>query len=59
MSSLPKHRYSAEEYLGLERETDYKSEYVAGEIFAMGGASPKHGLIAGNTVEHFVRKEGI
>ena len=49
MSSLPKHRYSAEEYLAIDREADYKSEYVAGEIFAMGGASPKHVLIAGNT----------
>jgi len=49
MSSLPKHRYSAEEYLALDREADYKSEYVGGDIFAMGGASPKHVLIAGNT----------
>ncbi len=48
MSSLPKHQYSAEEYLAIDREADYKSEYVAGEIFAMGGASPKHVLIAGN-----------
>ena len=51
--------YSAEEYLAIDPEADYKSEYVTGEIFAMGGASPKHVLIAGNTVEHFVRKEGI
>jgi len=53
MSSLPKHRHSAEEYLALDREADYKSEYVAGEIFAMGGASPKHVLIAGNTAREF------
>ncbi len=49
MSSLPKHRYSAEEYLAIDHEADYKKEYVVGEIFAMGGASPKHVLIAGNT----------
>ena len=49
MSSQPKHIYSVEEYLALDREADYKSEYVAGEIFAMGGASPKHVLISGNT----------
>ena len=48
MSSLPKHRYSVEEYLAIDREADYKSEFVAGDIFAMGGASPKHVLIAGN-----------
>jgi Uma2 family endonuclease len=48
MSSLPKQFYSADEYLALERSADYKSEYVTGEIFAMGGASPKHVLIASN-----------
>ena len=53
MSSVPKHRFSVEEYLALDREADYKSEYVAGEIFAMGGASPKHVLISGNTVREF------
>jgi len=49
MSSQPKLRYSVEEYLALDCEADYKSEYVASEIFAMGGASPKHVLITGNT----------
>ena len=53
MSSQPKHIYSVEEYLALDREADYKSEYVAGEIFAMGGASPRHVLIAGNTAREF------
>lgn len=53
MSSQPKHRYSVEEYLALDREAEYKNEYVAGEIFAMGGASPKHVLIAGNTAREF------
>ena len=53
MSSQPKLRYSVEEYLALDCEADYKSEYVAGDIFAMGGASPKHVLIAGNTAREF------
>jgi len=53
MSSLPKHRYSVEEYLAIDNEADYKSEYVAGEIFAMGGATSKHVLIAGNTAREF------
>src|SRR5258706_13646566 len=39
---------SAEEYLRLERQSEYKSEYVNGEIFAMTGASRKHNLVAGN-----------
>ncbi len=37
-----------EEYLRLERQAEYKSEYLNGEIFAMGGASEAHNLIAGN-----------
>ena len=53
MSSQPKHSYSVEEYLALDREAEYKNEYLAGEIFAMGGASPKHVLIAGNTAREF------
>src|SRR5258706_1105115 len=39
---------SAKGYLRLERQSEYKSEYVNGEIFAMTGASLKHNLIAGN-----------
>ena len=53
MSSLPVRRHTVEEYLALDRSADYKSEFVAGEIFAMGGASPKHVLIAGNTAREF------
>ncbi len=40
--------YTAEEYLALERQADYKSEYVDGEIFALAGASRPHNLIALN-----------
>jgi len=39
---------SPEEYLRRERQAEYKSEYLNGEIFAMGGASEVHNLIAGN-----------
>jgi len=48
MSSLPKHYYTPEEYLERERLADYRSEYFAGEIFAMAGASRTHNLIVGN-----------
>ena len=41
-------RYTAEEYLALERKAEYKSEYVNGHIIAMSGASRQHNLIAGN-----------
>ena len=48
MSSLPKPRFTPEEYLALERPAEYRSEYFNGEIFAMAGASREHNLIAGN-----------
>ena len=38
------------EYLDLERKTDYRSEYLHGEVFAMTGASRRHNLIATNIV---------
>jgi Uma2 family endonuclease len=44
---------SSEEYLRLERQAEYKSEYVNGEIFAMSGASRKHNLITGNIGSEF------
>ncbi len=36
------------EYLVRERQSEEKSEYHQGEIVAMGGASRRHNLIAGN-----------
>jgi Uma2 family endonuclease len=48
MASHPKHFYTPQEYLDLERKASYKSEYYAGEIFAMSGASREHNLIVAN-----------
>lgn len=48
MSTLPKQRYTPEQYLAVDRAADYKSEYLNGEIFAMGGASARHSLIVVN-----------
>lgn len=50
MSLQPRHKYTPEEYLALEREAQCKSEYYAGEIFAMSGATEAHNLIVGNLV---------
>jgi Uma2 family endonuclease len=50
MASQPKTRYTAQEYLAMERNSLFKSEYFNGEIFAMGGASPRHVLIVTNVV---------
>src|SRR5262245_14668281 len=50
MSSQAQQRYTPEEYLALERQAECKSEYYAGEIFAMAGASRWHNLIVANVV---------
>ena len=48
MSALPKAIYTPEEYLALDREAEFKSEYHAGEIFAMASASENHDTITVN-----------
>lgn len=48
MSTQPKHRYTIEEYLALERESEVKYEYWDGEIFAMSGGTLAHDLIMWN-----------
>lgn len=40
------HRYSIDEYLALERESDMRHEYLDGEIFAMVGSSRAHNALA-------------
>lgn len=48
--SLPKERWglSVEEYLAGERDGEVRHEYVAGQAYAMAGASARHNRIAGN-----------
>ena len=42
--------FSPGEYLAMEEVAEYKSEYYAGEIFAMAGGTEDHSLIAVNLV---------
>ena len=48
MAAVPKVRLTPAEYLGIERQAEFRSEYFAGEMFAMSGASREHNLIASN-----------
>ncbi len=41
-------RYTLAEYLELEEQADYKSEFYNGEIWAMAGGTPAHSRIASN-----------
>ncbi len=43
-----RHYYTPEEYLALEAEADYRSEYHDGEIFPMSGGTTNHNQIAVN-----------
>ncbi|GAB4275012.1 MAG: Uma2 family endonuclease [Methylomicrobium sp.] len=47
-AALGKTHYTPEEYLQLERNALYKSEFVDGRIYAMTGASRTHNLITIN-----------
>lgn len=44
------HFISESEYLSGERVSDIKHEYIAGEVYAMAGASRRHSLIVSNLV---------
>jgi Uma2 family endonuclease len=48
MSTQPKTFLTPEEYLEIERQAEYKSEYLAGEMFAMAEGTDPHSLIAMN-----------
>ena len=50
MSIQPKRRLTPEEYLEIERQAEYKSEYFNGEMFAFAGASREHNTIVINLI---------
>lgn len=48
MTALPKTKHSPTEYLAREEQAETRSEYFAGAIFAMAGASIEHNQIKEN-----------
>ena len=48
MSVAEKRLPTGEDYLAWEREADFKSEYLRGQIYAMSGASVEHNTISMN-----------
>src|SRR3954470_16904967 len=49
MAAPARDRYfTPEEYLAQERKAEFKSEYIAGQVVAMTGASREHNLITAN-----------
>lgn len=60
MSVVPKHKTTVTDYLLAERRAERKSEYFAGEVFAMAGGSRSHNRIKENLVgELYARLKGI
>lgn len=50
MSAQPLPYYTIEQYAEMEESAPYKSEFIAGRIYAMSGGTPSHSLIAGNII---------
>ena len=48
MSSQQRQRFTPTEYLALECETEYRNQYVDGEVSEMSGSRHEHCLIEGN-----------
>ncbi len=56
MSTQPQTYLTPEEYLAIERQAEYKSEYVDGVMYAMSGASFKHNVIVANLLTELVQQ---
>ncbi len=48
MSAQPLPYYTIEQYAELEESAAYKSEFIAGRIYAMSGGTPTHSAVAAN-----------
>ncbi len=48
MTAVPKKKYTLEEYLELDKNSEERYEYFDGEVLAMAGGSPSHARISGN-----------
>ena len=50
MTAQPKHKYTLEEYLELDHNSEEKIEYYNGNVWTLGGASIAHNQIVANVV---------
>jgi Uma2 family endonuclease len=55
-TQIPRRYYTPEEYLQLEETSEFKNEYIDGEIVPMTGGTTNHNEIAGNFYLHFKLK---
>jgi Uma2 family endonuclease len=56
MSTQPAAYLTLEQYLEIEREAEFRSEYIDGEMFAMAGGTPNHAWIVANTLSDLTQQ---
>jgi Uma2 family endonuclease len=56
VSIARKLHHTYEDYLELERRSDVRHEYLAGEIYAMAGRTRQHAYLAGQVIALLARK---
>ncbi len=56
MTAVPKKKYTLEEYLELDKNSEERYEYFDGEVFAMAGGSPDHARLSGGVYALLERK---
>lgn len=56
MTALPKQRYTIEEYIELDKNSEERFEYFDGEVFSMAGGSPNHVRICRNVCNKLSQK---
>jgi Uma2 family endonuclease len=50
MATQPLPYVTPEQYLEYDRNSEFKNEYLYGEIFCMAGGKPRHALISANVI---------
>ena len=50
MSTIPRHKYTLEEYIELDKNSEGRWEYFAGEVVDMAGGSLEHNQLVSNMV---------
>lgn len=56
MTVLPGRKYTIEEYIALDKNSEERFEYFSGNVFAMGGGSPNHARISLNVCSSISRQ---
>jgi Uma2 family endonuclease len=52
MSAQPQPRLAPEQYLEIDRASEFRNEYYNGRMYAMSGGSHPHAIVIGNLIRH-------